>query len=209
MIESKIKEILDVDIFKEGRNEDLFVGAPFHLDYDKANILVADAWKFRAKGLPMGSFLLAFYTGETGVDEALLLRIVTQAKLPTDLEIVSTMIEYYKEGTDIAGRHDNGASSHLDNFTRYELSFSGLECRVLGVFYKLPDMRGPDDVPDPNLKTEFGADIENFYAAHNYRVYKATGKVLRRIVNQRDNSISAGNENEFKIGGSSRNSVES
>lgn len=41
------------------------------------------------------------------------------------------MIEYYKDDLNTSGK-----KSELDDFTRYEFSFSGLECRILGAFYK-------------------------------------------------------------------------
>lgn len=196
MLKQSLQDIASVDIFKEGRDEKLFIGRPFFLGYEKANILVSDAWKHRAKGIPQGAFLLAFYDGEKNVKEALLLRALNPIKLPTDNDIVSSMIEYYKEGTDISGRAGSGESSKLDDFTRYEFSFSGLECRILGTFYIAPK--------DINVEEagiiEFGADIENFYSANNYSVYKATDKVLKRIINQREDDVIAGNENEFRIG---------
>lgn len=200
MLEQKLKDILNVNIFKEGRKNELFVGRPFYLDYENAQVLVSDAWKHRVKGIPQGAFLLAFYDGEDGVEEAVLLRALAPSKLPTDNDIVSSMIEYYKEGSDISGRAGSGNRSKLDDFTRYEFSFSGLQCRVLGAFYKLKK-KVIEDGEDIEIETlEFGADLENFYSANNYSVYKATGKALRKIVNQRDGSIVAGNENEFKIG---------
>ena len=128
---------LKVDIFSKGRDKALFVGRPFYLDYEKARILVSDAWKHRVRGIPQGAFLLAFYDGEDDIDEVLLLRALTSSKLPTDNDVVSSMIEYYKEGSDISGRASDAKSSKLDDFTRYEFSFSGLECRVLGAFYKI------------------------------------------------------------------------
>src|SRR3546814_19880084 len=79
-------------------------------------------------------------------------------------------------------------SSDLDDFTKYEFSFSGLECRILGTFYK------------EGGNFEFGADVENFYSAHNYKVFKATNKILELIVNQRDKDLIAGGESEFAIG---------
>jgi hypothetical protein len=102
------------------------------------HVLISDAWKFRANGIPQGAFLLAFYEGEDDVKEALLLRALGPTKLPTDNEVVSSMIEYYKDGMDISGRAGAPVKkdSKLDNFTRYEFSFSGLECRILGAFYK-------------------------------------------------------------------------
>ena len=196
MLRQSIQDIASVDIFKEGRDENLFIGRPFYLGYEKANILVSDAWKHRAKGIPQGAFLLAFYDGEKGVKEVLLLRALVPTKLPTDNDIVSSMIEYYKEGTDISGRAGNDDTSKLDDFTRYEFSFSGLECRILGSFYLVKKVIEGQE----NYITEFGADIENFYSANNYSVYKATDKVLKRIVNQREDEVVAGNENEFRIG---------
>ncbi|MYF24472.1 MAG: DUF87 domain-containing protein [Nitrospira sp. SB0678_bin_10] len=200
MLEQKLRDILNIDIFKEGRKDELFVGRPFYLDYENAQVLVADAWKHRVKGIPQGTFLLAFYDGEDGVEEALLLRALTPSKLPTDNDVINSMIEYYKDGLDISGRSGSVSTSKLDDFTRYEFSFSGLQCRVLGTFYKLKEKIVQDGEETVNEKLEFGADLENFYSANNYSVYKATGAVLRKIVNQRDTSIVAGNENEFKMG---------
>lgn len=200
MLEHHLKEIASVDIFKKGRNNALFVGRPFYLDYDKAQILISDAWKNEVKGIPQGTFLLAFYDGEDSVQEAVLLRALTPSKLPTDNDVVSSMIEYYKDGSDISGLAGGKDKSKLDDFTRYEFSFSGLECRVLGSFYKIEETVLEDGEQKTKGLVEFGADLENFYSANNYSVYKATEEVLRRIVNQRDVDIIAGNENEFKIG---------
>lgn len=177
------------DILKEGKVKENFVGRPFYLSYDISKILVCDAWKAQVKGIPAGAFLLAFYDGEDGIEEAVLLRALSQTKLPTDNDVISSMIEYYKDNLDISGRAGSSKAGKLDEFTRYEFSFSGLECRVLGVFYRAP-----------NGKIEFGADLENFYSANNYSVYKATNDVLEFIVNQRDDDGIAGQDSDFKIG---------
>lgn len=200
MLEHQLKQIASVDIFSKGQAKALFVGRPYYLDYEKTQILVSDAWKHQAKGIPQGAFLLAFYNGEEGVQEVILLRALSPSRLPTDNDVVSSMIEYYKEGSDISGRAGGDSESKLDDFTRYEFSFSGLECRVLGVFYKIKQTDIVDGEKQVKEIIEFGADLENFYAANNYSVYKATGDVLHSIVNQRDNDLIAGNENEFKIG---------
>ncbi|MFZ3909012.1 ATP-binding protein [Salmonella enterica subsp. enterica] len=180
---------LSTDLLKEGRNKEQFVGRPFYLSYDIARLLVCDAWKAQVKGIPAGCFLLAFYDGEDGVEEAVLLRALSQTKLPTDNDVISSMIEYYKDNLDISGRAGSLKGGKLDEFTRYEFSFSGLECRVLGVFYRT--QKG---------NIEFCADLENFYAANNYTVYKANRDVLEFIVNQRDDGGLVGQDSEFKIG---------
>jgi hypothetical protein len=174
----EIVKIAEIDLFKRddktGAFETgIFIGRPFHIDYDRAHILVADSWKEKAKGVPQGSFLLAYYENEEEVLEALLLRVLKPSKLPTDNDVVSSMIEYFKDNLKTSGKE-----SQLDSFTRYEFSFSGLECRILGTFYK-----------DTEGKRHFGADVENFYSAHNYSVIKPNIEVLKLIVNLREEGI--------------------
>ncbi|MCT4705399.1 DUF87 domain-containing protein [Enterobacteriaceae bacterium H16N7] len=186
---SLISGAVKIDLLNEGRDKANFVGRPYHLSYDTARILICDAWKAQVCGIPSGAFLLAFYDGEDGVREAVLLRAIKQTSLPTDNDMISSMVEYYKDNMEISGRAGAGKYSKLDEFTRYEFSFSGLECRVLGVFYEVE-----------TGKIEFGADLENFYSANNYSVYKPTSDVLEYIVNQRDDNSIAGKKSEFKIG---------
>jgi hypothetical protein len=184
---SEIDKIASIDLFKrnnKGEHETgLFIGRPFHLDYDSAHILVADSWKIKARGIPQGTLLLAFYDNEPLVQEALLLRVLKPTKLPTDNDAISSMVEYYKDN-----QKTSGQDSQLDSFTRYEFSFSGLECRVLGTFYK-----------DGGKKTNFGADVENFYSAHNYSVIKPNPDVLELIVNFREGKPT-GNPTDIRIG---------
>jgi Helicase HerA, central domain len=164
-----------------------FVGRPFRLTYSRAEILVADAWKQKAKGIPQGCFLLAYYDNEPNDQknaEAILLRVTQPTRLPTDQEVISSMVEYYKD--DI--RTGTNQRSQLDTFTRYEFSFSGLECSVLGSFYI-----------DEQDKTRFGADLENFYSAHNYSVIKPSPDILKAIVNHRENGAPGGS-GDIKIG---------
>lgn len=183
-IGQKIKAITQSDIF--AKNEDgsfkcgTFVGRPYSLNYDALGLLVCDDWKQKAHGLPQGCFLLAFYKNEESVNEALLLRVINPSKLPNDSEIVSSMVEYYKDNLETTG-----PKSKLDSFTRYEFSFSGIECRVLGTFYK-----------DEHNAIQFGADLENFYSSHNYEVYKPDPEYLGMIVNFTDKKSSK----PFQIG---------
>lgn len=183
-----ISKIASVDLFKRDVNTGnletgLFIGRPFHLDYERAYILIADAWKLKAKGIPQGSFLLAYYENEDTVHEALLLRVLKPAKLPTDNNVISSMIEYYKDNLKTSGK-----DSQLDSYTRYEFSFSGIECRVLGTFYK-----------DDKNCMKFGADVENFYSSHNYKVIKPNPDVLELLVNFREEGIT-GKPTDIKIG---------
>ena len=99
-----LDKILKTDILKEGKKEENFVGRLFYIDYEKVNILISDAWKYKVKGIPQNSFLLAYYQGEDDVEEALLLRVLSPTKLPSDSNVISSMIEYYKDNINIEGR---------------------------------------------------------------------------------------------------------
>jgi DNA helicase HerA-like ATPase len=185
------RKLTQVNLFKRTKDGEwdtgLFVGRPFRLSYSKAEILVADAWKQRANGIPQGCFLLAYYDNELDDStnaEAILLRVIQPTKLPTDQEVISSMVEYYKDNI----RTGTNQRSQLDTFTRYEFSFSGLECSVLGSFYT-----------DTTGKTRFGADLENFYSSHNYSVVKPSIDVLKYIVNYRENGAPGG-VGDIKIG---------
>jgi hypothetical protein len=179
-----INKLASIDIFKEAKVKENFIGRPFYLDYEKAYLLIADSWKMKVSGIPQGSFLMAFYENEESISEALLLRALRPTKLPTDNDVISSMIEYYKDNIKTTGNQ-----SQLDDFTRYEFSFSGLECRILGTFYK-----------NLNGKIIFGADVENFYSAHNYSVYKPRGKALAVISNLKDGDYILGSVNDIRLG---------
>ncbi|WP_215108246.1 ATP-binding protein [Streptomyces sp. McG3] len=175
----ELKQLASVDLFAESRKEDAFVGRPFYLDYDRLRLMSNDKWKQSVGGVPAGAFLLALYNGEAGIDEAVLLRVLRPTKLPTDDDMVMAMVDHYKEAP------RDGSGTPLDSYTRSEFQFSGLECRVIGTFYR-----------DENRTTRFAGDLDNFYAPHNYRVVKPTGKILEYIVNFREQGIPGGKGDE-------------
>lgn len=171
----ELKELATVNLFAECRKNEAFVGRPFAFDYGQMRIISNDKWKRNVGGVPAGAFLLALYNGEPDIDEAILLRVLRPTKLPTDDEMVMAMVDHYKE---ITPDHDG---SPLDSYTRAEMQFSGLECRVIGTFYR-----------DSNLHIRFAGDVDNYYSPHNYRVVKPTGRVLEYIVNFREGGIPGG-----------------
>ena len=184
-ITQELKSLATVDIFVESKKPELFIGRPYYLDYDKAYLLVADAWKEKVGGIPQGTFILAFYENENDdIEECLLLRALRPSKLPTDNDVIASMVEYYKDNLKTSGK-----SNQLDDFTKYTFSFSGLECRILGTFYK-----------EKSGRISLGADVENFYSAHNYVAYKPIGAVLEQIVNFRDGKSIPGSSTDIKIG---------
>lgn len=179
---SIVQNIVSFDLFRKTSAGEWasgqLVGRPFKLSYHAASVAMPDAWKQQCLGVPEGCFLLAFYDFEReGEAEALLLRVLRPAQLPTDQDVVASMIEYYKDNI----RTGAGPRSQLDSYTRYEFSFSGVECSILGTSYK--DTRG---------HTRFGADVENFYSAHNYSVLKPSPEALALIVNYRGDDAPGG-----------------
>nr|WP_302579055.1 DUF87 domain-containing protein [Methanobrevibacter arboriphilus] len=154
----------NMEIFE--RNKEQIIGRTFYLDYDKAKILTSDDKKEKVNGIPKGTFLLAFYDDKGEKNEAILLRTLNQTNLPRNEDLATSMIEFYKENMDTS-KH----SEDVDFQTKYDFSFSGIECNVLGTFFT------------DEKELLFGSDIENFYSPNNYRVYKPTGKALEIITN--------------------------
>jgi len=183
-----LETIAKTDVFKVAQNPNSFVGNPFKIDYDKTSILTCDDWKHKVGGISQGCFLLAFYEndfgGEEELSEILLLRALRPCPIPSDNSVISSRIEYFKEELKTAGNH-----RQIDPFTRFEFSCSGLECSILGTFYK-----------NKQGGIEFGADVENFYSPHLYKVYKPTGEYLQYIVNIRDVDGPLRPESNFRIG---------
>ena len=165
-------ELAKVDPFAEMRKpaESPMVGYPFYLDFDSLRLMSNDHWKRQAHGVPAGTFLLCHYANPAEqVDEAILVRVLRPTSLPTDSDIVAAMVDFYKEG-----------DASLDQYTRSEFQFSGLECRVLGTFYR------------EGGAVRFGGDIENFESPHNYECVKPSPRLLEYIVNFREDGIVGG-----------------
>lgn len=186
---SIVQDIVSFDLFRKGGDGEWaagrIVGRPFKLSYHAASVAMPDAWKQRCDGVPQGCFLLAFYDFEEEEEaEALLLRVLRPAQLPTDQDIIASMIEYYKDNI----RTGSNRRSQLDSYTRYEFSFSGVECSTLGTFYR-----------DAAGRTRFGADVENFYSAHNYSVVKPSAEALALIANFRGDDVPGG-PSDVRIG---------
>lgn len=184
LIGEELKRLASVDLLKEIREPKGFVGRPFYVDFARMKILTNDAWKQRSGGLPLGCFLLAAYDNEKETREAVLLRVIGPTALPSDSDVIASMVDYYKEDID-----QTSAADRPDSYTRYEYQFSGLECRVLGTFYL-----------DDAGTTCFGADVDNFFSANNYSVFKPMGRVLEYIVNFREGTGVPGGGDDVRFG---------
>lgn len=153
---------------------DNFIGWIYQIGYENAKIMTNDIWKAQANGVPHNSFLLVaafdptrYISATEAQKEVILLRVVGSAHLPMDDDLVITKIEHFQERADsIVG------SAELDDLTRNQMQFSGLECRILGTFYLNDDGR-----------LYLGSDLESYHSAAQLHVYKPRGDVLATIVN--------------------------
>lgn len=160
---------------------DRFVGWVFDLNFDRACIITNDTWKQAAKGIPHNSFLVATalrpeqYSQSVEADrEVVLLRVVGPAKFPQGEAIVDAKVNHYQAQQDIYG-----AEKSFDDLTKAQIQWSGLECRVLGTFYR----------KDGKLK--LGADLESYIGSARLQVYRPYGEALEIIVNHVDEQAKA------------------
>jgi len=111
-------------------NDEKFVGFTYELDYNNAKILTNDKWKLNVKGVPHGTFLIAIYNNELSKysKEGILLRVVDIAKIPQSSMIIEAMIDTYME------QPEARKSLSPDVYTKNYYQFSGLDCRILGLF---------------------------------------------------------------------------
>ena len=152
------------------------VGGIYTMGYDECLVLTNDLWKKRAGGIPQHCFLLATAmipgtAPDVEDEEIILLRILGPAALPAEAELVQVREQAMREMVVTKGSEDTAASpAIIDVLTRNEIQFSGIKAKVLGTFYDA-DVNG-----SPLLS--FGSDVETFYSASRYKVYKPYGKSL-------------------------------
>jgi Helicase HerA, central domain len=148
------------------------VGGIYQLDFQNALISTDDKWKADAGGIPLHSFLLATVMPlgaavDREDEEVLLLRVDDTCQLPRQAELV--------EVREFAMRQMlTDGNLTLDVLTQQEMQRSGLKCRILGTFYQT-------DLADGQSFLDFGADIDNLYAASRYRVYKPSPEALAAV----------------------------
>jgi Helicase HerA, central domain len=155
------------------------VGAIQTLGYDRAVVITHDRWKEDVGGIPQHAFLLAtareIGSGGGDDDEVLLLRVEGTAPLSLERDLLAVREEALRDA--LSKKQDPSPSVILDvvmdPFTRNRVSFTGLDCRIIGTFY--------EDSQDGTVVLEFGHDVDNFYATATYRVFKPVADGLSAI----------------------------
>lgn len=156
------------------------VGGIYRIDYERALVLTADKWKADTGGIPPFCFLLATARDVSGRkvtdpddDEVLLLRVEGVANLAMERDLLSVREEALRQAL-VSGRAPTTDDVlGIDPYTKERISFTGLDCRVLGTFY--------EDNLDGETVLDWGHDVDNFYATATYRVYKPVGDGLSFI----------------------------
>ena len=155
------------------------IGAIQTLNYDRAVVITHDKWKEAVGGIPQYAFLLAtareIGSGGGDDDEVLLLRVEGTAPLSLERDLQAVREESLRDA--LSRKQDPSPSVildvDLDPFTKNRVSFTGLDCRIIGTFY--------EDGRDGKIVLEFGHDVDNFYATATYRVFKPVGEGLSAI----------------------------
>lgn len=160
-----------------------FIGYAIDVSYSFMTVLTNDAWKERANGLPHNSFLFAasprwlIYDKDTNdfnidptkeIPEIILLRVTEEYELPNEDVWLMAKIDKFKN----VGTRELKEDLSFDDFSRNEIQYAGLKCRILGTFY-----------PSENNSLEFGSDLENYYGAKILFVFKPSNEGLESIIN--------------------------
>jgi len=159
-------------------SEASLVGGIYTMGYDECLVLTNDLWKKHAGGVPQHCFLLATAmmpeeAPDVEDEEVILLRVIGPAALPAEAELVHVREQAMREMVVTRGPESAASSpAILDVLTRNEIQFSGIKAKILGTFY--------DDVNGSPMLS-FGSDVETFYSASRYKVYKPYAESLAII----------------------------
>ena len=96
-INEHLKILATVNLFKDAIVPDAFVGRPFYFDFSRMKLLSNDHWKEKVGGIAAGAFLVAVYDNAGTNPEIVLLRVLGPTVLPSDSDVVASMVEHYKE----------------------------------------------------------------------------------------------------------------
>jgi len=108
-------------------------------------------------------------------EEIILLRVIGPAQLPTEKELINVRSDAMREIITEKGRESAKEPSEIiDILTRNEIQFSGIKAKILGTFY--------EEIVNDNRILTFGSDVDNFYSASRYKVYKPYRNSLSIIV---------------------------
>lgn len=177
--------------------EKQYVGETLRTDYRNVTVQIHDHHRRVVQGIPHLSYLVATRIQQwkepiNWKDEdssVMLLRVIGSAPMPSDMMDTVIRAEAARRATGTDSGHWE-ASQHMDAYTRYQLSFAGLACEVVGTFYLSSKVKNGS----AELSLSFGTDISNFYPNSGLKVYKPIGAALEAVVNYRDENLTVRHE---------------
>jgi len=113
-ITEKLKILASTDIFKSGRDSETFCRTTLLSGLRARQGARERQMKHRVGGIPAVALLLCSYDSEVGVEEMVLVRVIGPTALPTDSDVVASMVDHYKEDQPPG----TGTPKKLDSFTR-------------------------------------------------------------------------------------------
>lgn len=180
------------------------VGGVFSTGYETCDILTNDKWAQDSGGLPKHTLLIArpLLEGEEIVSEedvhdtnrlpeeptefskpdpsktesthALLLRVTEPADIPEQRRLRTNRFDAMREA--ITGDESGTPSPEdfVDVLTRREMQYSGVQTKILGTFHQQENDDGDEELT-------FSSDVQTFFSAGHYVVYKPDGDALQWI----------------------------
>ncbi|HDR8182707.1 TPA: DUF87 domain-containing protein [Bacillus thuringiensis] len=154
------------------------VGFSFDVNYQRISFVTNDFWKMEANGISHNSFLIATpfnkenYINTNEIDkEIILLRVVSECKIPNEDLWLETKVDKIKSLKNLDFESKENVSLDFDKYSKNEMGFTGLDCRILGTFY------------ENQGRLNFGADLENYYGTKSLYIYKPKSESLQKIIN--------------------------
>ena len=189
--QNKVTHITDLSELIQTNN---YLGELLTMTYKNATIQISDFNRHKVGGIPNGCFLLASKINPNKLVlnndlhnqedySVILLRVLHPADLPNDLN----RLQIKTQNAENISSDEESWEDSLDATSKKQLSWAGLECRILGTFY----MKKNYD----HYELAFGSDISNFYQSESLKIYKPTEKSLETIINfgvDEDSSIRVG-----------------
>lgn len=196
------------------------VGGVFSTGYDTCDILTNDRWTQDAGGLPRHTLLIArpLLEGDEIVSEedvhnshripeeptgfqrpdpsdaesthALLLRVAEPADIPQEGRLRTNRFDAMREAITGDGGGTPSPEDFVDVLTRREMQYSGVQTKILGTFHQKTNEDGEE-------KLTLTSDVQTFFSAGHYVVYKPNGDALQWIASYPtttdDNPVKLGN----------------
>ena len=178
-----------------------YIGNVYSIGYESARVLIHDNHRQTVGGISSLSFLIAtrIKPDEAEIDYTLedtsiiLLRVMDAAPLPTHDEHERIRYQNAQLVSGEPSKHWD-APETMDHLTAQELSFAGVECRVIGTFFLDLNSNEP-----PDLVPRFGSDLSNYYPNQDLTVYKPNDDALKEIVNYQHPDHSEELENDTRV----------